>query len=149
MDNIREISTLIPLILASDSIQTPQLSIAVELFNYGDSCSSKLSITETALSYTNRTTNMLFNSSSSNMICQITAEYSNVQINTTSFIDISLNEQFSYAAFIHVSVSSPSAVPNYNSSLSFFISTDDNSKVFKGSQPTILALRVTPCVKIT
>jgi hypothetical protein len=149
MNNITETKALIPLILTSDIIKSPTLSISINLYNYGDSCSSALLVTENSLIYQNRTTSMGFIADSSNTTCQITAEYTSIQINSNSFVDISLDESFSYAAYINFSVSSPSAVPNYNSSVSYFVSTNDKTKVFKGPQPTILTILVTPTVKNT
>jgi hypothetical protein len=142
MNNITEYMTLIPFILTESNVKAPHLSIIIELFNYGDSCTALPFISENEISYDCRSFSMQFIGN----ICKITAEYSGVQINGSSFIDFSVYEPYAYATWIQFSVSSVSGVPNYNSSIKYFVTTNDKKKVFKGSLPTILNLLVTPSV---
>jgi uncharacterized membrane protein len=150
MENVAEYVALVPMILSESNIASPAVTVFIQLFNYGDSCSSSLIfITETSLAYDSQNINIGFPPGSNNDVCEITIEYSNLVINDTSIIDISLDEPYAYAAYIKFFVLSTSAVPGYNSSVSYQVTTDDKSKVFKGGLPTTLTLLVTPSVSFS
>ena len=157
IDNIVETKTLVPSIIYQQTIGSPEVSITFSLFSYGGNCinnnqqgicSSGVFINEKSLSYSKRSLScMLSNSSTSPKICALNVIYQNLFINFSSSVTIQILETNSFAEYISINVTSDSSIPEQISNI-FVLFQPDLNLVFRGKNPSVLTLDVTPSVLI-
>jgi hypothetical protein len=81
--------------------------------------------------------------------CIVSFKCSNCELISTGSLTLTMEEDDSYATDIYATISSPSSIPGENSTIKTFVSTSDNRKYFRGSDPSLIYILTTPSLFLT
>lgn len=76
--------------------------------------------------------------------CMVSFKCYNCELLSTGSLTLTMEEDDSYATDIYVTISSSSSIPGENSTIKTNVSTSDNTKYFRGSDPIQIYLLMTP-----
>ena len=153
IDNIQETKTLVPSILSSYNITSPNVKVFVWFYIYGgvcvdenNNCLASIYIQESGISYFSKKTACQLNYVSGQKVCQVEIDYTNLYVPFAGSINIENYEYSGYAGLITVNITSVSSIPGETSSISYSLYPTDASSVFKGVNPSIFPILITPSV---
>ena len=81
--------------------------------------------------------------------CTVSLNCSDCKLTKTGDLTLTMKEDNSYATAIHVTISSSSSIPGEYSTIKTGVSTSDTTKYFRGADPTIIYLLMTPSLFLT
>ena len=77
-------------------------------------------------------------------LCKVSLKCSDCELTNTGSLTLTMEEDESYSTGIYVTISSSSSIPGEYSTIKTMASTSETTKYFRGADPSIIYLLVTP-----
>lgn len=150
-NNIQETKTLVPLVIMEDEVSVFNSSLYLNLvfLRYGGDCVDENKQCVNSINLESFEIDGVFEQQSCKLSqeldCSIVYTCYKCTINKGAYINIVASEKTSYSSAISLNITADSSIEDTKSSLYILIKTPQGL-IFKGSDPTIIAISATPSI---
>ena len=151
ISNIQEIKTLIPTIILEDEIKSDSLIVSLSLNSYSSTCvengkcMTQKNLSESGFDFKTVSTDC----EKLGEDCYMKRIYNDFSLISDGSINFSFDDVIAFSSSISVNISTSSSIPGQSSTVMLYESPPDETKVFKGGDPSIFKLEFIPSVNFT